>query len=440
MTRLPLIAVLAGLTAVSACNRDPAPLQGERLDPRAIVSPDGPAVVGPAVATTTALSLPPVRGNADWPQRAGSATHAAGNQAIGAGTQQIWAASIGKPSDRRHRITAEPVVAGGLIFTLDSQAQVVATTTSGGRAWATDLRPGGETAGSVSGGGVAYDGGKVFATSGYGELVALDPRTGGVLWRQRVEAPISGAPTAANGVVYVTARNSSGWAVRASDGKVLWKVFGNDGVAGVMGVSSPAVFGDTVVFPFTTGELVAADVNSGEQRWIGQVAGTRLGRSIGLIRDMTGDPVIAGNTVYAGTSSGRVAAFDLQTGAMKWDAPEGAASPVLPVGNSVFLINDQAQILRLDAANGGRVWAEKLPYFTRNIVRKQNEVHNHFGPVLAGNKLYVPSSDGHLRVFDPSSGALIGQANIPGGAAAAPAIAGQTLYVVSHDGRLIAYR
>ena len=244
----------------------------------------------------------------------------------------------------------------------------------------------------------------------------------------------------ANGVVYVTARNSSGWAVRASDGKVLWKVFGNDGVAGVMGVSSPAVSGNTVVFPFTTGELVAADVNTGEQRWIAQVAGSRLGRSIGLIRDMTGDPVIVGNTVYAGTSSGRTAAFDLQTGMTNWEAPEGAASPVLPVGNSVFLVNDQAQILRLDASNGGRVWAEKLPYFTRNVVRKQGAVYNHFGPVLAGSKLYVPSSDGVLRVFDPSSGALIGQANIPGGAAAAPAVAGQTLYVVSHDGRLIAYR
>ena len=45
-----------------------------------------------------------------------------------------------------------------------------------------------------------------------------------------------------------------------------------------------------------------------------------------------------------------------------------------------------------------------------------------------------------LVIFDPASGALIGQAQIPGGAAAAPAVAGQTLYVVTHDGQLIAYR
>ena len=228
--------------------------------------------------------------------------------------------------------------------------------------------------------------------------------------------------------------------MRANDGKVLWRVFGNDAMAGVMGVSSPAVSGNTVIFPQATGQLMGVDTQTGAQNWNADVAGARVGRAIGWFRDMSGDPVIAGDTVYAGTSSGRTAAFDLATGAMKWSAREGASSPVLAVGNSVFLVNDQAQLIRLDASNGARVWAQKLPYFTKQKVRKQSKVWNHYGPVLAGNRLYIASSDGYLRVFDPSSGALIGTADIPGGAAAAPAVAGQTLYVVSHDGQLIAFR
>ncbi|WP_199260787.1 PQQ-binding-like beta-propeller repeat protein [Paracoccus binzhouensis] len=440
MTRLPLIAALAGLTALSACQQRETVLPGERLDPRAVLSPDGPVVEGAAAPTTTALSLPPVRGNSDWPQRAGNAAHLAGNMAIGAGTGRIWAASIGQPSDRRHRVTAAPIVAAGLVFALDSQSTVTATTTGGGRVWSRDLRPGGESDRSVSGGGLAFEGNRVFATTGYGELVALDARTGGVIWRQKVDAPISGAPTVQDGVVYVLGRDATGWAVRANDGKVLWRVFGNDGMAGVMGVAAPAVSGSTVVFPFATGELMGVDGSSGSQVWTANVAGQRLGRAVGYFRDVTGDPVISGGTVYAGTSSGRVAAFDLATGAMKWEAREGASSPVVPAGNSVFLVNDQAQLLRLDAANGARVWAQKLPYFTRQIVRKQDKVWNHYGPVLAGSKLYLAGSDGYLRVFDPASGALIGTAEIPGGAAAAPAVAGQTLYVVTHDGQLIAYR
>ncbi|MFG6079220.1 PQQ-binding-like beta-propeller repeat protein [Paracoccus litorisediminis] len=440
MTRLPLIAALTGIVALAACNKNDQPLPGERLDPRAVISPDGVPVQGATGPTTTALSLPPVRGNADWPQRAGSASHASGNMAIGAGTNRVFATSIGAASDRRHRITADPIVAGGLVYTLDSQSTVTASSTGGGRVWSASLRPSAETSDSVSGGGLAYEGGRVFATSGYGELVALDARTGGIAWRQRVDAPISGAPSVANGVVYVMGRNATGWAVRASDGKVLWRVFSNNGMAGVMGSAAPAVAGGTAVFPFSTGQIIGVDTTEGTQTWQANVAGSRLGRSITLFRDVTGDPVISGNTVYAGTSSGRVGAYDLETGATKWEAPEGASSPVLVAGNSVFLVNDQAQLLRLDAANGGRVWAQKLPYFTKQIVRKQDKVWNHYGPVLAGNRLYLAGSDGYLRVFDPASGALIGTAEIPGGAAAAPAVAGQTLYVVTHDGQLIAYR
>lgn len=440
MPRLPLIAALAGLTVLSACQNKDVVLPGERLDPRAVISPDGGVVETRVAASSTALRLPPVRGNTDWPQRAGSASHASGNMALGQGTNRLWAAAIGAPSDLRHRITADPVVAGGLVFTLDSESTVTATTTGGGRVWSVDLRPAGESERSVSGGGLAYEGNRVFATTGYGEVVALDPRTGGIAWRQKVEAPIAGSPTVENGVVYAIGRDAQGWAVRASDGKVLWRVFGNDGMAGVMGVAAPAVQGSTVVFPFSNGGMIGADAKTGSQIWTANVGGSRLGRAISLFRDMTGDPVIVGDTVYAGTSSGRVGAYDLATGTQKWEAPEGASSPALVAGNSVFLVNDQAQLLRLDAANGGRIWAQKLPYFTKQIVRKQDKVWNHYGPVLAGNKLYLAGSDGYLRVFDPASGALIGTAEIPGGAAAAPAVAGQTLYVVTHDGQLIAYR
>lgn len=440
MTRFPLIAALAGLALLAGCNqRDPV-LKGERLDTRAVISPDSPAPEGPPAPTTTALSLPPVRANADWPQRAGNPSHASGNVALGGGTSRVWSAPIGAASDRRHRITAEPVVAAGMVFTLDSRSRVSATTTGGGRVWSVDLRPAGEAGDSVSGGGLAFEDNRVFVTTGYGELVALDARTGGIAWRQKVQAPIGGAPTAADGVVYVMGRDAVGWAVRANDGKVLWRVFGNDGMAGVTGGSSVAVAGDTAVFPFSTGELIGASTADGSQKWSAHVGGSRLGRAIALFRDMTGDPVIVGDTVYAGTNSGRLGAYDLATGATKWEVREGATSPALVAGNAVFVVNDQAQLLRLDAANGGRVWAQKLPYFTRKVIRKQSRVYSHYGPVLAGNRLYLASSDGLLRVFDPASGALLATAGIPGGASAGPAVAGQTLYVVTHDGQLIAFR
>lgn len=437
--RLTAMLPLVALTALGACAEREVTLPGTRLDPRAVVSPEGPAVDEGGAITTTALNLPAPR-SVEWTTRAANPAHLIPHATLGAGTQRVFSAPIGQPSAKRHRITADPVVAGGRIFTLDSRARVVATVLSGGTAWTRDLTPPTETGDSASGGGIAYEGGRVFVTTGYGELVALDAASGGILWRQRVEAPVGGAPTVQNGTVYVAARNATGWAVRAEDGKVLWTVSGIVGQSGVTGVSAPAVDGDLVVFPFASGQLLGVDTATGVERWSAQVAGSRRGRAIAFIRDLTGDPVIAGNIVLGGSSSGRINAFDRATGAELWSDKDGANSPVLLAGGSVFAVNDQAQLVRLDAATGARIFATKLPLYTTDRVRKQDDIVAHYGPVLAGGRLFVAASDGHLRAFDPRSGAPVGDAAIPGGAATAPVVSGGTLYVTGRDGNLHAYR
>lgn len=433
--RLALVAALA----LAACAERDVILPGPRFDPRAVTSPDGPAVEQPATGGAQ-LSLPGARANSEWTHRAANAAHSSGHVAFGTGTQRIFSVAIGQPGDKRHRISADPIVAGGRIFTLDSRATVTATSLAGGRAWSVDLTPAGERPNSVSGGGVAYDAGRVFVTTGYGELIALDVQRGAVLWRQRVGAPIGGAPTVSNGVVYVTDRGANGFAVRAADGKLLWQASGIQQPTGVMGVAAPAADGNLVVFPFSSGQLLAVDTQTGIENWAGQVAGNRVGRAVAFIRDVTGEPVIAGNMVIAGTSSGRIVALDRTTGQQIWSAREGAASPVLPVGNAVFAVNDENQLIRLDAATGGLVWARDLPLFVDKKVKKQDKIYAQYGPILAGGRLFVASSDGVLRSFDPASGNLVGQAEIPGGAATAPVVAGGTLYVTGRDGNLHAFR
>ncbi|WP_265499339.1 outer membrane protein assembly factor BamB family protein [Paracoccus beibuensis] len=433
------LAIAAGL-GLSACGNRDVILPGERLDPLAVTSPDGPAAEGPAGITGTALSLAAPVSNAEWTHRGGNAAHAPGHVQLAPSLGRLWSVPIGQGETRRHRITSDPVVAAGRIFTLDSRARVTATAPTGGRAWSVDITPVQENPDSASGGGLAYEGGRVFATTGFGELVALDAASGAVLWRQRVGAPISGGPAVQDGVVYVADTNSVGWAVRASDGRVLWQTSGAPSGSGVMGVSVPAVQGNTVIFPFASGQMLAVDRETGLTTWANQIAGTRTGRSMAIIRDVTGDPVITGGRVYAATSSGRMDAVELATGLQDWAADEGATSPVVVAGGSVFSVNDQGQLVRLDAVTGGVFWRQPLPFFTTERTRKQSQIYAHYGPILAGGRLHVASSDGMLRSFDPATGALVGQAQIPGGAASAPVVAGQTLYVVARNGQLHAFR
>lgn len=326
------------------------------------------------------------------------------------------------------------------MFTLDAEARVTATSTGGATLWQVDLTPSADRSGDASGGGLAVGAGFVFVATGFGELVALDPATGGVAWRQKLEAAIGGAPTVSDGRVYIVARDASAWAIRAADGKVEWVLPGTPSGAGVAGVAAPAVDQRQVVFPFSSGQMIAVAKDSGTGLWQTYVAGQRRGRAYATVADLTGDPVIADGVVYAGTSAGRLAAVNADTGQPVWSAPDGALSIVSVAGGSVFLVNDEDQLMRMNAATGEEIWRVDLPYFTKDKEKRRRAITAHYGPVLAGGRLVLASSDGLIRSFDPASGTLVGAVDLPGGAASGPAIAGGILYVVTKDGKLRAFR
>ena len=439
--------LLLGLS-LAACAERELILPGERFDTRAPLVASEPVDGQPAPVDTTAtrenraapISLPPATANADWTHRGGNAGHRPPHGALASAPSLVWSANIGSGNARRNRITAAPVVAGGRVYAMDAVARVTAVSTAGAVLWSTDLTPVFDGS-ALSGGGLALGGGRLFATTGFGELVALDPAGGGVLWRQRLDSTITGAPSVEGNTVYAVGRDGAAWAVQADSGKVLWTLSGTPSVSGVAGSAGPSVDGNLVLFPFAAGQVIAAEKATGAGLWAVAVAGERRGRAYANITDITGEPVIAGSTAYTANPTGRTVAVNLQNGQRLWTAREGAVGPVLPVGNALFLITDEARLVRLDAATGEAVWSVEMPYYVST--RRENRrtgITAHYGPVLAGGRLVVASGDGALRFFNPVDGASLGQVALPGGAAGMPALAGGALYVPNQNGQLLAFR
>jgi outer membrane protein assembly factor BamB len=430
-----IVACLAFVAALAGCQEPEIILPGERID---VVT--GEPVAAVSEARQVPFQAPAQRANADWTHRAGTPAHDLVNPALGPVSTRLWSVRIGQGDTRRQRLSAQPIVAGGRIFTLDSQARVSAVSTSGTVLWSVDASPARDRADQASGGGLAYADGSLFVTLGFGELVALDPATGGEIWRQSLGAVATSAPTAAGGRVFVSGRDGVGWAVDAGTGRVLWTVRSTPDTVGVLGGAAPAVSGDVVVFPFISGELIAAETQTGAVRWTAFLLRERLGASYARVTDITGDPVIAGDRVFVGNHSGETAAIELGTGQTVWTAPKGALGPVNVAGGSVFLISDQNNLVRLDAASGEVLWSVQLPYFVNPRPARRERIYAHYGPLLAGGRLIVPSSDGAIRIFNPADGTLTGTIDLPSGAAAEPLVAGGTLYVLANDGTLNAFR
>ncbi len=437
---------LALVLALAACEREVV-LSGERFGTRvplaaSLAAADGTEAIAPTAAEDVSrpISLPGATRLDAWPQRGLNAQNRLSHVTLAAAPVEIFASDIGQGNTRRSRITADPVAGGGRIYTLDSDAGLVATGLGGETLWSVNLLPTFERGGGVSGGALALDGDMLFATTGYRELVALDAATGQVIWRQQLDAGLT-APTVVGDTVYVVSRDSQAWSIDRGDGRIRWQLPASP-VGAVLsgGGAAPAVTDQFVIFPFGSGEIVASMRQSGTEIWRTNVAGGRRGVAYNDLNEITSDPVVVGNVIYAGNQSGRVVALDGRTGARLWAADEGAYSPVVPAGDSLFFVSDRNELIRVDANTGNRIWGTELPLYQQDRERRRRAVFTHYGPILAGGQLVVASGDGLIRFFSPESGALTGTAEIRGGAAAHPIVVNDTLYVVSQDGRLHAYR
>lgn len=422
--------------ALSACGGSEVILEGERFPVRpddADMSVDIDPASLPAVQLTKAVT------NSEWTHKNGDRSHFPGHIQGAFPLEPIWNKSIGRGASREGRITSGPIIAGNTVYTLDAAASVKAFSLDGASRWSRDLTLKGEVSLDGFGGGLAFGAETLVAGTGFGEVVAMDPANGEIIWRQELDAPVRSAPTVSGNLVYVVSRNDQAYAIDVENGRIRWRVAGIDPDAGVVGGASPAASNGLVVLPFASGEVVGAVARNGRRAWTAVVSGGRRGHVRARLSDITGDPVISGDTIYVANQSGRFVALDRRSGNRNWSVNDGSLAPALPMGNSVFFVTDTAKLKRLDANDGSQLWSVQLPQFEDEEDRRGAYLHS--GPVMVGGRLLVASSDGALRSFDPTTGAELGITPIGGGGAAAqPALAGGRLFVVSRDGTLFAFQ
>ena len=133
--------------------------------------------------------------------------------------------------------------------------------------WRASTTPPNEKDQEGFGGGLAADGGRIYAATGFGLVVALEAKSGKKLWEKSLGSPLRASPTAAGERVFVVTKEGQVFCLSGSDGTELWNFQGQAERASILVNASPAVDGDTVVVPYPTGDVVALRVSSGQPIW-----------------------------------------------------------------------------------------------------------------------------------------------------------------------------
>lgn len=397
------------------------------------------------------IELPPSYVNTSWPTPGGEADHTLHHLSAATTLETDWQQDIGKAAARA-RLTSPPIVADGVLYVIDARATVTALDAATGvEKWRKDLAPKIKEKFRVRdmlsrtkaaelgfGGGVTFENGKLFVTSGFGFIVALDASNGDELWKFDTDEPVRTPPTAYRGAVYFVTNTNNMVALNQEDGAKLWDFQSFEESARILSAASPAAAGDLIVAPFSSGEVVAFIAGSGRPVWNDTLARNTQLTALSALNDIAGSPVIDRGLVYAVSHAGRLVAIDIRTGQRVWESPIASLQMPWVAGDYIFVVSVDSELVCLSRDDGAVVWVSELKRYEKPKKRK-NRI-SWAGPVLAGDALILVSTDGKVVKVSPKDGAEIETRKIGDGSVIAPIVADERIYILTEKGKLYALR
>lgn len=187
------------------------------------------------------------------------------------------------------------------------------------------------------------------------DVVALDAATGTEIWRVAAPGGAEASILAATSAGVIVQGGAQVALLAVADGTASWTV--DTGATGPVGVATAAVLIKDALITITggggTARVVAVALADGATRWTADVPGGVAGRN---------PPVVAGNRLIVGTSSGAtggtltgLVALDLADGRQAWTAAVPGLVNILSGTDAIYL-TDGAQVRALAAATGDERW------------------------------------------------------------------------------------
>ena len=281
------------------------------------------------------------------------------------------------------------------------------------------------------------------------------------MWRIDLSRGVHASPMWIDSLLLVASQDRNLHAVLpGAEPRVLWEENFKGGLD-----AEPIVLGDRIILgeTGTQGRLLAVDRAKRDELWL-----VRLG-------DGVAGPVLAGDRIYAVTSSGRVVAVTT-AGVEKWRVEletRVVARPAL-LGDALLIAADDGTLFALDPETGvtrervdpgaGSIWGDPVIRETEGgpaavyatlegqliavaadlelLAQRSFPSRFYAGPVLVGGTLYLSGHEGTVWAYDWEEDEILWRSEIPGALRASAAVGpravalgdlGGTLYLLDRE-------
>lgn len=336
--------------------------------------------------------------------------------------RKLWSTSTGSGSEDA-RVKLVPFVDGGRVYVANQEGVVKALDSGNGRViWSVE-KEGLE----ISGGPGAGEGLVLVGTSN-GEVLALSQQDGSEVWRSMVSSEVLSVPKAALGMVVVHTVDGKLYALNVSDGKIAWMYDRSTPVLTLRGSSSPVFSGNKVICGFASGKLIAFDIETGQQIWEATIA-VPSGRSeLERMVDIDGDPVVQAGMIYVATYQGQLAAVAEDSGDVVWRRELSSYAGLGADYEYIYVSDDEDMVWAIDPKNSSSMW-------------KQDKLHGRrlTAPAVLGGYIVVCDFEGYLHWLSPEDGHMVARIRVgESPITTPPVIEGGVAYVLGDGGELAA--
>ena len=427
-------------TALSGCglfDQGPLDVSGERIS----VIRENRNIKPDYSARQIQVRLPRAKVNYAWEQSGLTSTHKGDHLKSGGNLDEIWNISFGEGSSKRNVLISTPVADSNNVYTVDAEGIVRSFNLNDGeKVWEKKLKPSNRKAkdNSMSGAGIALKGDKLFVTTGFGHVFAINKADGNIVWNHDIKSPIRIAPSVDDELVIVQSLDNGIFALNVNTGNELWKDKLEEEATTMIGGGAPAYSAgkDIVLAGFSNGQIQAYKASTGTPLWSEWVVPSSSTESLSDITAIKANPIIDNDIAYVVGYNGPMVAIDIRTGAKVWQREISSTSQPWLAGNFLFVLTEDSDLVAINKQDGKIVWTTIIPY------AKDDEKLGVFtsGPILANDALLVASSNGKLFSVSPYNGRIMGVADIEEGVETAPIVANETLLITTKEADITAYK
>ncbi len=336
---------------------------------------------------------------------------------------QEWDLRIGDGSEFL-MLALSPAVEGGRVYAGTHDGKVIAVDAeSGRRVWAVDTKL------ELSAGPGVGEGMVVFGTSD-GAVIALDALEGTGKWNVSVSGEVLSSPAVGNGMVITRTVDGRLRALDAADGSEFWNIEQQVPRLSLRGNSSPAIVGTAVVAGFDNGRIAAYDLDDGDIRWENVIAPASGKTELERLADVDAAIVAVGQDLYAASYNGRVASLAAESGQVMWSQEVGSYEAPGADWTALYVTSSSGDVIALSRSSGAILWTQEALH-QRGVT----------APAASGNSVVVGDFEGYVHWLSAVTGALEARARVDKAAIVGrPVTAGDLVVFQTESGHLAAYR